>query len=678
MGRYILIILFTLNLFSSVARDTYPFNEGWRFFFKHENSSDNARIISLPHTWNTDAINTTTPYLRTVANYLNNIYIPEDWSERRLFVKFYGVQNVANVFINGLYLGEHRGGATAFTFEITDRVKFGANNSFLVEVSNVYEDDVLPTSTEMNIFGGIHRNVELIVTDKVAISPLYHGSDGILIAQNNISDKNIKATAQVHLTSTSGEDGILRLDIESPTGRNVFSKTIKVKLNGNPVTMPFAIDNPLLWSIDNPFLYKVTASIESEEYSDSHTVTTGFRSISVSPADGFRLNDERIKVKGVTLYHDNIVRGGALTDIDYDNDLEIIKDLGANAIHSAVMPHAQYLYDRCDQSGVLVWVDIPFFRAPFFSDISYYPTSRFEANGLTQIREIIAQNINHPSVVMWGIFSLQLAKGDNVIPYIKTLNAEAKKMDSSRPTVALSNQDGELNLVTDLIVWQQSLGWDKGSTNDIHLWCKMLKKSWSHLTSAVSYGAPGFINHRSFDINPTTKTNWVPENRQTQFHEEYTKNINTDSLFWGVWINNIFDYSSIRHPYGVNGSGLVSLNRREFKDAYYLYKAIWNSEQQTLHLPNKRSWIHHKKVEHIKVYSSAPPTLTIDRDTIEMYEYAPHQYISDTISKPNNYMVRVYSGKLRDSVKIRYYNSSKLKLSLVPQKKVDPPVTDSL
>lgn len=674
MGRYIFILLFAVNALSLQARDIYPLNEGWGFFFKHENSSDNARVVSLPHTWNVDAIGTTTPYLQSVANYLNNIYIPQEWSGRRLFVKFYGVQNVANLFVNGAYLGEHRGGATAFTFEITDRVKFGGDNTLLVEVSNVYEDDVLPTSTEMNIFGGIYRNVELIVTDKVAISPLYYGSDGVLIHQNSVTESGVKAKAEVHLTSTNGGHGMLKLNIEAPNGKSVFSKSLKVKLDGNPISVPFTIENPSLWSIENPSLYKITTHIESGGYSDELSVTTGFRAILVTPAGGFMLNGKRINIKGVTLYHDNVIRGGALANVDYDDDLKIIQDVGANAIHSAVMPHSQYLYNICDEEGMLVWVDIPFFRAPFFSDVSYYPTLRFENNGIIQTKEIIAQNINHPSVVMWGIFSLQQSKGDNVVPYIKKLNGLARRMDSSRPTVALSNQDGGLNLITDLIVWQQTLGWNRGSTDDVYLWGEMLRKDWSHLSSAVAYGAPGFVNHRSFELTPITKANWLPEKRQTQFHEEYAKNIDANSLFWGVWINNIFDYSSVRQAYGINGHGLVTLNRREFKDAYYLYKSMWNREKQTLHIPDKRNWLRKDTIQRIKVYSSAGvPTLLVEGDTVVMQEYAPYQYLSDTIAMRGRYMVRAIAGELRDSVEIRAGNALKSQSRLVPRQKAGQP-----
>ena len=176
MKRYIATLLLLAICASTQAREVFPLNEGWRFFFKSENSSDNARHVTLPHTWNTDT-GGTGYFLETTANYQNDMYIPAEWATKRLFVKFYGVQSVADVFVNGYYVGGHKGGGTAFALEITDKIRFGSDNALLVVVSNNYCDDVLPTSTDMNLYGGIYREAELILTEKTAVSPLYLGSD---------------------------------------------------------------------------------------------------------------------------------------------------------------------------------------------------------------------------------------------------------------------------------------------------------------------------------------------------------------------------------------------------------------------------------------------------------------------------------------------------------------------
>lgn len=672
MKRYIATLLLLAICASTQAREVFPLNEGWRFFFKSENSSDNARHVTLPHTWNTDT-GGTGYFLETTANYQNDMYIPAEWATKRLFVKFYGVQSVADVFVNGYYVGGHKGGGTAFALEITDKIRFGSDNALLVVVSNNYCDDVLPTSTDMNLYGGIYREAELILTEKTAVSPLYLGSDGILVRQNSVSDERVEGEAEIHLVTGGENSCVLTLDITAPDGSRVFSKRQKTRIDGKPVTIPFSVDAPQLWSPANPALYRVSVSIGDATVTDSVAVRTGFRSIVATPAGGFAVNGSRIPIHGVTLYHDNAISGGALIAPDYEADLGHIRTLGANALRSAVMPHAQYLYDRCDELGMLVWVDAPFHRSSFLGDVAYYATPQFEQNGLQQLQEIIAQNYNHPSVVMWGIFSRLWTRGNDVTPYLGKLNAAAHALDPSRPTVACSDQDGNINFITDLIVWRQDVGWRRGSTDDVILWRNQLQKNWSHLRSAVSYGGSGFIGHKSYTAQAEPRSNWMPEEKQTRFHEEYAKNLQNDSLFWGIWIDNMFDYGSSRRPYGVNGAGLVTLNRRECKDAYYLYKAMWNREEPTLHIVDKRRRLRDHDMQAFRVYSSAGvPVLIAGADTLAMTEYAPFQYRSDSVAMRGTVEVKAVAGELRDSVTILVGNVLKPKRTQVLRRTAGP------
>lgn len=676
MKRYIATLLLLAICASTQAREVFPLNEGWRFFFKSENSSDNARHVTLPHTWDTDT-GGTGYFLETTANYQNDMYIPAEWATKRLFVKFYGVQSVADVFVNGYYVGGHKGGGTAFALEITDKIRFGSDNALLVVVSNNYCDDVLPTSTDMNLYGGIYREAELILTEKTAVSPLYLGSDGILVRQNSVSDERVEGEAEIHLVTGGENSCVLTLDITAPDGSRVFSKRQKTRLDGKPVTIPFSVDAPRLWSPANPALYRVSVSIGDATVTDSVAVRTGFRSIAATPAGGFAINGIRIPIHGVTLYHDNAISGGALIAPDYEADLGHIRTLGANALRSAVMPHAQYLYDRCDELGMLVWVDAPFHRSSFLGDVAYYATPQFEQNGLQQLQEIIAQNYNHPSVVMWGIFSRLWTRGNDVTPYLGKLNAAAHALDPSRPTVACSDQDGNINFITDLIVWRQDVGWRKGTTDDVTVWRDQLQKGWSHLRSGICYGGSGFIGHKSYTAQAAPRANWMPEERQTHFHEQYAKNLQNDSLFWGTWINNMFDYGSVRRPYGVNGAGLVTIDRRERKDAFYLYKALWNKEEPTLHITDKRRTLRDGERQAFHIYSSAgAPTLLAGADTLAVTEYATCQYRTDSVSLRGTVEIKAIAGPLRDSVTLRVGNVLKPKQLQGPRRTVNPQPTN--
>ena len=270
------------------AREVYPLDEGWRFYFKEENTSDNARHVTLPHSWNTDPQRQGS-WLETTGNYRNDIFIPAGWSSRRLFLKFYGVQSVADLFVNGRHVGTHRGGAAAFTFEITDYVQFGMDNALLVVVSNSARNDVLPTSTEMNLYGGIYRDVELIVTGPTAVSPLYLGSDGVLVHPREIDSLHASGEVEVHLTSNRESSCTLTLDITAPDGSTVFTRRQRARLDGKPVVVPFAIDAPELWSRETPALYTVTAAIGEDSIVDCVRVRTGFRSLAATPGGGLQM-----------------------------------------------------------------------------------------------------------------------------------------------------------------------------------------------------------------------------------------------------------------------------------------------------------------------------------------------------------------------------------------------------
>lgn len=676
MKRYLTLWLLAGMIASAHAREVLPINEGWRFFFKSERTSDNARHVTLPHSWNTDPL-AQGYWLETVGNYQNGMYIPAEWASKRLFVKFYGVQSVADVFVNGYHVGTHRGGGTAFTFEITDKIRFGTDNALLVMVNNSSRDDVLPTSTDMNLYGGIYREAELIVTEATAISPLYLGSDGVLIHPREVSAERTEGEIEVHLTSKLENTCSLNIEITAPDGRQVFSKRQKAKIDGKPVSVPFTVEAPELWSPEHPALYTVTAAIGEDSISDRVVVRTGFRSIGVSPSEGFSINGVRTPVHGVVIHHDNALSGGTLVAEDYNADLQQIHAIGANAIRSAVTPHAQYLYDRCDEQGLLVWIDAPFHRAPFLGDMAYFATPDFEENGLQQLQEIIAQHINHPSVVMWGIFSQLWMRGDDVTPYLRKLNDTARAMDPSRPTVACSDQDGALNFITDLIVWKQNVGWRRGTTDDVIVWRDQLQKNWSHLRSGVCYGGQGFLGHKSYTAQDEPRTNWLPEEKQTRFHEEYARNLQNDSLFWGVWIESLFDYGSSRRPYGVNGSGLITLNRREHKDAFYLYKAMWNRQEPTLHIVDKRRRLRDNDKQLFRVYSSAgTPLLLAGADTLAMTEYAPCQYRTDSVSLKGIVHLKTTAGNLCDSVTIFVGNVLKPKRSTVLRRTTGPQTTN--
>lgn len=647
MRRYLLVLLAFIFCINSVdAREVYILNNSWRFFFKDENSSDEARFIHLPHTWNTANLGETTSLHQTTANYRRTLFVPQQWQGKRLFLSFGGVMNVADVFVNGSHVGSHKGGYTAFTVEITERVNFGAENTLLVEVSNAYRSDILPTSTDQNLYGGIYRDVELIVTEKNTISPLYYGTQGVIVHQTKATPDIVEGSINVALTGKTDALCNVTVDILSPDGYMAATKSVKAKISNKLINIPFTINNPELWSPQQPSLYNIEVIVGA----DTVRTTTGFRTIAINENKLLTVNGKRIPIRGVSLSHDKAGRGNALQVSDYQTIFHHLCDVGANAMRSLTGPHAQNLYDMCDRNGTLVWIDIPFTQSPFLSDIAYYANADFENNGINCLTEIVLQNIHHPSVAMWGIFSLLRGRSTELLDYIKTLNTTAKKLDPSRYTVACSNQDGDINFITDLIVWQQSLGWDKGAIADLDIWQKALRENWHHLSQAICYGAGGTIGQQSDNkVSHTVSQHRVPESWQTIFHEGYIERIDED-LFWGIWVNNLFDHGSVRRMGGICNSGLASFDHNTFKDSYFLYKTLWNKEEPCLHIVGKNRQVRRKNNQVIKLYcSQGVPSLTINGDSVLVKNCGQGIFVTDSLMLNDFNTVIATTPELRDS-----------------------------
>lgn len=656
-----------LGLFvTASARDIYQLNDGWEFFFKSENTSDNARIVTLPHSWNTDPL-AGQNFRETTGNYLREIYIPNEWASKRIFIKFYGAQTVTDLFLNGAHIGEHKGGGTAFAFELTDWIRFGMDNSLQVVVSNTFRSDVLPVSTDQNLYGGLYRDVELIVTDETAISPLYYGSEGVLCRPSRVTKERVEGEIEVHMLTNRNTDATLYLEIFNERGKTIYTRSQRIMGQHKSIRIPFFFDQPQLWSPETPHLYTAMVRLSNDSYHDEVQIRTGFRAVERNSDSGWiAINGEARQLKGVTLHHDHAL-GGLMDNIQLEADLQQVQELGATAIRSSMQPHEQHLYNLCDEQGMLVWIDIPMHRAPFIGDMAYYTTPAFEHNAREQLREIIAQNINHPSVIMWGIFSRLVPRGEDILQCIRNLNTEAKRLDPKRLTVACSDQDGPINFITDLIAWRQDVGWQRGSTSDLQLWRDQLKANWGHLGSAVTYGGEGFLGMTA-RTTQQQRTNLPTEERQTRFHEEYSRQLEADSLFWGMWVENMFEYGSARRPYGLNANGLITLDRREKKDAYYLYRALWNKRVKTVHLANRRDRIRSLSEQSFTVYSSEKdPVLMINDDTVRLWNTSPCIYRSDTVQLRGQVQVRVSAGGVGDGVTMQIGNALRLQPRQVPR-----------
>ena len=647
-------------------RESYLLNDDWKFFTEDEVSHDNAHYVTLPHTWNSGGGGENAEFEQTTVNYLRELYIPAEYASKRLFLRFGGVQSVADVFLNGRHVAEHRGGYTAFTVEITHRVNFGAWNSLLVMVSNSRRNDLMPISSDLAPYGGIYRDVELVVTNKDMISLTHYSSDGVYVEQHRVSSEQASGVVRVFLSSANNDHQMLHVRIVGPDGYEAFSRSIRVSKSDarNSLAIPYEIPNPELWCPESPMLYNVEVALHNDsEMLDRVSVVTGFRSIEIGDDNRLYLNGKMVDVRGVNYAHDRYGRGLAFDRDAYDEDLATISDLGANALRSLSGPHDGYLYEQCDRRGMLAWVDMPFTRSTtIFGDICYIPTPAFRESGFEQLREIVAQNFNHPSIIMWGLFSCVSQRGDSVIDYIKELNTLAHELDVSRPTVACSNADGDINFIPDLIVLRQNVGWEKGSPDDVNVWCNQLatNKRWSQLRYGVCYGEEGVMTHSTEQIKRYDRgSRHLPERRQTYMHERYADIVSQSGIFWGVWLDNMFDYASPQRAYGLNQSGLVTFDRDGRKDAYYMYRARWNSEEPTLYIAERRWQTRCDTLQSITLYtSSSSPMLRRENDTLPLRRVAAGVYRADSVvvhGSARIIAVDSLSGQ-RDSIIIRTGN----------------------
>lgn len=594
------------------ARQTYSLNRDWKFFTYSE---DNSSIVNLPHQWNSDALGGRRDYYRGTGNYLRYVDFLPEWKDKRIYLRFGAANLVTDLVINGRYVGRHEGGSSAFTFEITDFLNFNGRDLLWVIVGNVTQSEVMPTAGNEICYGGLFRGAQIIVEEPTHIALDHFSSNGVYIHNKKVSDESVSGEVEVRINALAAQSASLTLSISNPEGEEVFTTTQRVRTTkGTTATfIPFAIDNPTLWNgTINPALYDfhLTLSTAGEEC-DNVTVQSGFRYYEVTP-NGFMLNGEKYPIKGVLLHRDRALSGMAVSEREILEDVEFAREMGANTIRVVGGSHHPAFYRICNAMGILVINDLPLMGATTRNGKGFFNTPEFRNNGKEQLQEMIFQNYNHPSVIAWNLFSELETRGEDPADYIRELHSLAKRLDANRLTSGWSNQDGDINFVTDLIVWSHSFGWMEGMPSDIAVWQEQLHSvpEWDALRSAVSCKCGGDIFHQGDLLEkPLASSSWHPERWQTHFHETYLAALENDHSLWGIFVDGLFDYASVdthRSAGGVCDMGVVSFNRQVRKDAFYLYKAHWNTNDDFLHIAESRWARRADKQQSIKIFTNLP------------------------------------------------------------------------
>ena len=617
----ILFLLFqladsTAKPFNQTAngRETIPFNKDWQFYFAYNfEQGIKKETVTLPHTWNAMEVLKGVPdYNRTSAVYENKFQVLPAWAAKRMFLYFEGANSVATVFVNNKSVGTHKGGYTAFAIEITNIVKPG-ENTVTVQVSNAYRLDVLPLHGDFNIYGGIHRPVSLILTDKNCISLLDYGSPGVYLKQKQVSKASAEIEVFTRLSLSDDQELQLKTTLLDRDKKVVSSLSSSIgKVNRQEFSQSVKLLNPHLWNGKaDPYLYEVRVELlQNGKVIDQVSQPLGLRYFRVDPDKGFFLNGKYLDLYGTGRHEDVSGKGSALTDEDHDHDMALMKEMGATAARLTHYPHSKHFYELCDKNGIVLWSEIPFVGPGGYTGTGYVKDAELESNIRQMLKELIRQNYNHPSVCFWGLFNELKLNWDDPQPFISELNTLAKQEDPGRLTTLASNLGkNQFTDLTDLMGWNQYFGWYGGDFEQVGAWAEETHAAVPAKPISISeYGAGGSpFKHTEGLIRPEAKGNFHPEEWQTAFHEKHWEELKKRPFLWGKFIWVLADFgSAIRtegDANGINDKGLVTYDRKIKKDAFYFYKANWNPEPM-LYIASRRNVSRSKALTSVKVFSN--------------------------------------------------------------------------
>jgi beta-galactosidase len=603
------------------TRSDVSLNDNWKFKQGEAIGAEAAsfddsdwQTLSIPHCWGWEQAQRGEKYLRGPGWYRRTLNIGAPKPGRRYFARFEAAGSVADVFLNGKSLGQHRGAFGAFCFELTTNLSADGTNLLAVRVSNAVEPDVAPLSGDFCVFGGLYRPVHLLETDEVCFTPTDHGSPGVAWLQTKVSpdEAALDVTVQISNGTKRKEPLTLAARVVDAGGRQVAEITQTITVMPS-VTEPYrarlVVPKPHLWNgrID-PYLYKAIVELRSaDSVRDAVEQPLGLRFYSVDPDKGFFLNGKPYHLHGVNRHQDRPNKGWAITTADQDEDIALIKEIGATVIRCAHYEHSDYFYGLCDKAGVLVWAEIP-------QVDKIDGTAKFAETSRSQLLDLIRQNVNHPSIFVWSLFNELRPNNPDPHRLLQDLKMTANAEDPTRPTIAATctGELPQMNKIPDLLGWNVYYGWygDWGPLSDfdpMRAKYRFTSRSGGYCVSEYGAGA-NVTQHEQNPRKPKNDGPWHPEEYQSVVHEKAWSELKAAPYIWGTFVWAMFDFTSYwRHEGGVNGrndKGLVTYDRATKKDSFYFYKANWSGEP-VLYITSRRYTERTNAVTDVKVYSNA-------------------------------------------------------------------------
>ena len=631
-------------------REIISFNTKWAFSKEAtavpQQMPEKWYWVNLPHTWNAiDGQDGGNDLYRGTAYYANILKKSELPAADLYYLEFRGANASADVYVNGKKLASHDGGYSTWRVNMTEALT-GEENLVVVAVDNGVNDRVYPQNADFTFYGGLYRNVNIIAVSESHFDLDYYGGPGIKVTPE-ITGKDAKVEVEVFLTNAKAGQKLV-YTVKDKDGKTLAEKTVSAEETKAVIDIP-AVH---LWNgRKDPYLYTAeVVLVEGEDTLDNVSARFGCRTYQIDPERGFILNGEEYPLRGVSRHQDRWGIGNALLPEHHEEDMELICEMGATTIRLAHYQHDQYFYDLCDDKGLVIWAEIPYIS-------SHMPTGR--ENTISQMKELVVQNYNHPSIVVWGLsneITMTGASTPDLLENHNILNDMVHEMDKTRLTtmavVSMCDIHDPYIQIPDTISYNHYFGWYGGDTSMNGPWLDNFHKEFPNIPIGMSeYGCEA-LNWHTSDPQQGDYT----EEYQAYYHEELIKQLFSRKYLWATHVWNMFDFGAdARNEGGENGQnhkGLVTFDRKYKKDSFYAYKA-WLSDEPFVHICGKRYIDRVEDTTKVTVYSNLPEVeLFVNGKSLGKLKAEDHFFYFQVPNAGESTLVAV-AGECRDESHIR-------------------------
>ena len=597
-------------------------------------------VVNVPHSWNAiDGMDGGADYFRGTCHYAKVIKRNELPEADRYYLEINGANSSADVYVNGVKKAHHDGGYSTWRVELTSDLKDAEEALLVIAVDNAANDTVYPQVADFTFYGGIYRDVNIVCVAESHFDLEYFGGKGLVITPvMEGEDSKVKVETYITNKKDSHKVHVVLKDAEGNTVAGTISDDTTAELEIKDVHRWHGRKDPYLYTCE-------VELIDGEDVVDVVSSRFGCRTYEIDPNNGFILNGEEYPLRGVSRHQDRIGYGNALLKEHHDEDMDLICEVGATTIRLAHYQHDQYFYDLCDERGMVIWAEIPYIS-------SHMATGR--ENTISQMKELVIQNYNHPSIVVWGPsneITINGANDPDLVENHRILNDLVHELDKTRLTtmaiVSMCPLDAEYITIPDTVAWNHYFGWYGGETSMNGPWFDKFHAMYPNLPVGCSeYGCEALNWHTS-----DPKQGDYTEEYQAYYHEELIKQLFTRKYMWATYVWNMFDFGAdARGEGGENGQnhkGLITIDRKYKKDSFYAYKA-WLSDDPFVHICGKRYVNRVEDVTKVTVYSNLPEVeLFANGESIGKVKAEDHFFYFDVPNKGETTLVAV-AGEYKD------------------------------